>query len=55
MNAELSLGNERFMGTTIQRYLNITIGYVCPIILGIMSVLIIIDKFIGLNHLFGWE
>jgi neurotransmitter:Na+ symporter, NSS family len=55
MNAELALGNERFMGTTLQKYLNITIGYVCPIILGIMSVLIILDKFIGLNRLFGWE
>jgi len=49
MNAEISLGNEKFMGTNLQRYLDITIGYVCPIILGVMSVLIIIDKFFGLN------
>jgi neurotransmitter:Na+ symporter, NSS family len=55
MNAELSLGHEKFMGTNLQKYLNVTIGYVCPIILGIMSVLIIIDKFIGLNELFGWQ
>ena len=55
MNAELSLGNEKFMGTNLQKYLNVTIGYVCPIILGIMSVLIIVDKFVGLNQLFGWE
>ena len=55
MNTELSLGHEKFMGTNLQKYLNVTIGYVCPIILGIMSVLIIIDKFVGLNQLFGWE
>jgi neurotransmitter:Na+ symporter, NSS family len=55
MNAELALGNERFMGSSLQKYLHVTIGYVCPIILGAMSVLIILDKFIGLNRLFGWE
>jgi NSS family neurotransmitter:Na+ symporter len=53
MNKELSEGNERFMGTTIQKYLNITIGWVCPIILGIMSVIIILEKFFGLEKLFG--
>ena len=53
MNTELTSGNERFMGTSLQRYLNITIGYVCPIILGIMSVIIILEKFFGLDKLFG--
>jgi NSS family neurotransmitter:Na+ symporter len=53
MNKELSEGNERFMGTTIQKYLNITIGWVCPIILGIMSVIIILEKFFGLEKLFS--
>jgi neurotransmitter:Na+ symporter, NSS family len=49
MNAELALGNERFLGTSLQKYLNVMIGYVCPIILGIMSILIIYDKFFGLG------
>lgn len=53
MNKELTEGNERFMGTTIQKYLNITIGWVCPIILGIMSVIIILEKFFGLENLVG--
>jgi NSS family neurotransmitter:Na+ symporter len=53
MNEELSFGNERFMGTSLQKYLNVTIGYVCPIILGVMSVIIILEKFFGLNNLFG--
>ena len=51
MNEELAMGNERFMGTTIQKYLDITIGYICPIILGIMSVIIILEKFFGINKL----
>ena len=51
MNSELTSGNERFMGTSIQKYLNITIGWVCPIILGIMSVVIILEKFFGFDKL----
>src|SRR5688572_3264667 len=33
MNTELASGSEKFMGTSLQKYLNITIGYICPIIL----------------------
>jgi NSS family neurotransmitter:Na+ symporter len=51
MNDELTIGNPTFMGSPIQKYLNITIGYICPIILGILSVLIIIEKFFGLESL----
>lgn len=51
MNVELSQGNPTFMGSPIQKYLNVTIGYICPIILGILSVLIIIEKFFGLESL----
>jgi NSS family neurotransmitter:Na+ symporter len=54
MNSELSVGTEKYMGSPVQKYLNVMIGYVCPIILGIMSVFIILDKFIGLNRIFGW-
>jgi neurotransmitter:Na+ symporter, NSS family len=53
MNAELTEGNPTFMGTSLQKYLNITIGWVCPIILGVMSVIIILEKFFGLEKLFS--
>ncbi len=52
MNAELSIGNERFMGSFVQKYVNFTISYVCPTLLGVLSVLIIIDKFFGLKNVF---
>lgn len=48
MNAELATGNPTFVGSLVQRYINFTIVYVCPILLGILSVLVIIDKFFGL-------
>jgi NSS family neurotransmitter:Na+ symporter len=51
-NAELSTGNPGFAGSFVQRYINVSIMYVCPILLGILSVLIIIDKFWGLAAIF---
>jgi hypothetical protein len=37
----------------VRRYINFTILYVCPVLLGIMSILIIIDKFWGLSALWN--
>ena len=48
MNKELSLGNENFAGSLMQKYIDFTIRWVCPILLGVLSVLIVIDKFWGL-------
>jgi neurotransmitter:Na+ symporter, NSS family len=52
MDAELSQGNPAYAGSFIQRYINFTVVYVCPALLGILSVLIIIDKFWGLSTVF---
>lgn len=48
MNKELAEGNAGFMNSFARRYVNFTIAYVCPPLLGILSILIIIDKFWGL-------
>lgn len=48
MDAELSLGNSRFLGSAMQSYIGFTIRWVCPLLLGVLSILIIIDKFWGL-------
>jgi NSS family neurotransmitter:Na+ symporter len=48
MNNELAQGNPGFFGSFARRYINFTIVYVCPLLLGILSLLIIIDKFWGL-------
>ena len=52
MHAELEIGNPNYKTSFLKKYLNITIQYVCPILLGILSILIIIDKFIGLEKVF---
>ena len=52
MHAELEIGNPNYKTSFLKKYLNFTIQYVCPILLGILSILIIIDKFIGLDRIF---
>jgi neurotransmitter:Na+ symporter, NSS family len=52
MHEELEIGNPNYKTSFLKKYLNFTIQYVCPILLGILSILIIIDKFIGLDRIF---
>ncbi len=52
MNEELAIGNPNYQRSFIKKYINFTIQYVCPVLLGIISLLIIIDKFYGLERLF---
>ena len=53
MNDELAIGNPGYVGSFLQKYINVTILWVCPILLGILSTGVIIDKFFGLEWLFG--
>ncbi|MFM8743742.1 MAG: sodium-dependent transporter, partial [Cytophagales bacterium] len=48
MNDELSIGNPTFIGSFVQKYINFMISWICPVLLGLLSILIIYDKFVGL-------
>ncbi|HPM32431.1 MAG TPA: sodium-dependent transporter [Chryseolinea sp.] len=52
MDEEMALGNEGYMKSFVRKYLNFTIQYVCPSLLGILSILVIIDKFWGIENVF---
>jgi len=52
MNEELSLGNEGYMQSFLKKYISFTIQYICPLLLGVLSILIVYDKFFGLNKYF---
>jgi neurotransmitter:Na+ symporter, NSS family len=52
MSDELALGNPNYRGSFFEKYINFTIRYVCPLLLGVFSILIILDKFFGLDNLF---
>jgi NSS family neurotransmitter:Na+ symporter len=51
MHEELAIGNENYERSFMKKYLNVTIQYVCPILLGVLSILILIDKFFGLDRI----
>ncbi len=53
MSEELAIGNPGYKGSFLEKYMNFSIRYMIPAILGIFSILIIIDKFIGLSVIFG--
>ena len=53
MNDELEIGNPNYAGSFLKQYINFTISWVCPILLGVLSILIIFDKFFGIEKIFG--
>jgi len=53
MNEELEIGYPGYGQSIIKSYINFAILWVCPILLGILSILVITDKYIGLEWLFG--
>jgi NSS family neurotransmitter:Na+ symporter len=53
MDEELATGNDQFMNSFIRKYINFTVSYVCPLLLGVLSILVIIEKFYGIEKVFG--
>jgi NSS family neurotransmitter:Na+ symporter len=51
MDAELVNGNETYMQSRTRSYLHFTIRWVAPVLLGVLSVLIIVEKFFGVENL----
>ncbi len=54
MDQELSQGNDWYLGSFFQKYLNFMIQWICPAVLGIIFLITILTKFFGfsLSHLF---
>jgi NSS family neurotransmitter:Na+ symporter len=52
MSEELAKGNPGYKNSFLEKYINFTIRYVCPVLLGIFSILIILDKFVGVDKIF---
>jgi NSS family neurotransmitter:Na+ symporter len=51
MDAELVNGNEGYMQSRTRSYLHFTIRWVAPVLLSLLSVLIIVEKFFGVENL----
>lgn len=53
MHEELAIGNDGYMNSWLKKYIHFMISFVCPTLLGVLSILIILDKFFGLENVFG--
>lgn len=48
-NDEIASGDEAIRGTLLQRYVDFAISYVCPIILGVISLVTIFNLYLGID------
>ncbi|MBX2893825.1 MAG: sodium-dependent transporter [Cyclobacteriaceae bacterium] len=51
MDVELVHGNSTYMQSRVRTFLHITIKWIAPILLGLLSVVIILEKFFGIENL----
>ncbi|HZY81039.1 MAG TPA: sodium-dependent transporter [Cyclobacteriaceae bacterium] len=51
MHKEIEISDVGYSGSFLKKYLTFTISYIAPVLLGILSVLVILEKFFGLANL----
>ncbi|MBN8650354.1 MAG: sodium-dependent transporter [Cytophagales bacterium] len=51
MDAELTQGNDNYMKSGVRTFLHVTIKWIAPILLGFLSLVIILEKFFGIENL----
>ncbi|KXK31205.1 MAG: hypothetical protein UZ12_BCD005000418 [Bacteroidetes bacterium OLB12] len=51
MDAELANGNDNYMTSRVRKFLHITLKWIAPILLGFLSIVIILEKFFGIENL----
>jgi NSS family neurotransmitter:Na+ symporter len=50
---EIEKGNQKFRGSLSEKFFNIVISYVSPVVVGLMVIVILLNKFVGLDLLGG--
>lgn len=51
LSDEISKGNPSYKGSTLEKFINIAISYVCPIILGFIFISNLLEKFFGFSFM----
>ena len=49
MSEEVSIGNSSYKGSLLEKFITIMISYICPLVLGMMFILTILQKFFGIS------
>ena len=51
LNEELATGDADLRGSWLQTYIDVAVSYICPVILGIITVVTVLDRFFGIHLL----
>lgn len=51
MSEEVSIGYPSYKGSMLEKFITVMISYICPLVLGIMFILTILQKFFGLSFI----
>jgi NSS family neurotransmitter:Na+ symporter len=51
-DAEVAQGDDRYMNSSTRRFLHFSLKWAAPVLLGVLSLLIIVEKFFGVENLF---
>jgi len=49
LSAELSIGNEGYAGSFLERFINFSISYLAPVVLSVIFLLTLLSKFFGID------
>ena len=49
MSEEVSIGNPTYKGSLLEKFITIMISYVCPLVLSVMFILTVLQKFFGVS------
>lgn len=49
MSEEISQGNPNYKGSLMEKFITVMISYICPLVLGVMFILTMLQKFFGLS------
>ncbi|NVJ49138.1 MAG: sodium-dependent transporter [Gammaproteobacteria bacterium] len=49
LNEELAQGDEAIRGSLLQKYIDFAISYICPLMLGTIAIVTILDRFVGID------
>ncbi|MEM9934652.1 MAG: sodium-dependent transporter, partial [Bacteroidota bacterium] len=49
LSAEIASGNSSYEGSMVQRFVNLMITFICPVVLGLIFVITVLQKFLGIQ------
>jgi hypothetical protein len=52
MHEELATGSPGYMASGLHHFINFSLRFICPIAMGILFTMLMLEKFFGLDNIF---